>query len=392
MKVCFFEPGFYPEYGGQAIYLREHLIPALRKRGIECWAMALERPDRPMLDEYNGTRIVRITRPPAYIVTKYLRYVYAMYQLKKYVLKYRNEFDIFYFADGGGTSPLAVKALSKLGVPMLLESTLIGKDDALTYKSRQFGNWILRHIRLIDRIICISSAIKDIYLAQGFEEKQALHVPYGLSFSKYETATVAERKALLKSLQLDEGGAVVVFVGGINRRKNIHVMVDAFAKVVESHPSSILVLVGPDDKLSYGDYSKQIRAQIKKLAIDGHVRFTGMVNNVEDYLKVADLYVSTSEAEGLGLGVIEAQACRTACVVADIPVTPDLVPSDDHGRVVSVGDVDGFAQAMDELLSNDQLRDQIAEKCYQRVRDVYNLERRADFMYSLFQELLTQKK
>tara|TARA_B110000444_G_scaffold232740_1_gene241646 strand:- start:11 stop:1207 length:1197 start_codon:yes stop_codon:yes gene_type:complete len=392
MKVCFFEPGFYPEYGGQAIYLREHLIPALRERGVECWAMALERADRPALDEYNGIKIVRIPRPPAYLPTKYLRYAYAMIQLRKYILKYRNDFDIFYFADGGGTSPLAVKALSKLGVPILLESTLIGKDDALTYKKRQFGNWILSHIRMVDHIICISSAIKDIYLAEGFEKKQALHVPYGLSFSKYEAASILEREALLKSLHIDGAGPVVVFVGGINRRKNIHVMIDAFAKVVQSFPGAKLMLVGPDDKLSYGDYPKRIREQIKGLSLDGHVMFTGMVNNVQDYLKVADLYISTSEAEGLGLGVIEAQACRTACVVADIPVTPDLVPNDDYGRVASVGDVDGFAQAMNELLSNDHLRTQIAEKSYQRVREVYNLDKRADRMNSLFKGLLPKSR
>ena len=177
-------------------------------------------------------------------------------------------------------------------------------------------------------------------------------------------------------------------MGGINRRKNIHVMIDAFAKVIKCFPEAKLALVGPDDKLSYGDYPKLVREQIKGLSLDGRVIFTGMVNNVQDYLKVADLYISTSEAEGLGLGVIEAQACRTACVVADIPVTPDLVPSDDYGRVASVGDVDGFAQAMNELLSNDQLRDQIAENSYHRVREVYNLDKRADFIKSLFRDLL----
>lgn len=388
MKVCFFEPGFYPEYGGQGIYLREHLIPALRERGVECWAMALERPDRSQLDEYNGIRIVRIPRPPVYLPTKYLRYAYAMIQLRKYILKYRNDFDIFYFADGGGTSPLAVRALAKLGIPMLLESTLIGKDDALTYKNRRFGSWILRHIRKVDRIVCISSAIHDIYLKEGFGKKQALHVPYGLSFSKYQAASDLVCQKLRESLRISREGAVVVFVGGINRRKNIHVMIDAFAKVVESHPEAQLVLVGPDDKLSYGEYPKRIREQINELDLDAHVIFTGMVDNVEDYLKVADLYISTSEAEGLGLGVIEAQACRTACVVADIPVTPDLVPSSDYGRVVSVGDINGFAQAMNELLGDDQLRNQIAENSYHRVREVYSLDTRAEFMKSLFRDLL----
>lgn len=391
MKICFFEPGFYPDYGGQAIYLREHLIPALQERGIECWAMALERADRPMIDEYNGIRIVRIPRPPKWLPTKYLKYLYAMKQLKNCVLSNSKDFDLFYFADGGGTSPLAVKALSKLGVPMLLESTLIGKDDALSYKNRKFGKWILNHIRLVDRIICISSAIRNIYLKEGFDQTQALHVPYGLSFSKYQAASDSERKELLERLKISSDGPFIVFVGGINRRKNIHVMIDAFKEVVERHPKAKLVLVGPDNKRSYGDYPKLIRGKIKEYGLRESVIFTGMVNNVQDYLKVADLYVSTSEAEGLGLGVIEAQACGVACVVADIPVTQDLVPSDNYGRVVSVGDVGNFAKAINELLGNDTLRNQIAGKSYHRVRDVFCLDKRADFMVHLFKDLVRNK-
>ncbi len=100
---------------------------------------------------------------------------------------------------------------------------------------------------------------------------------------------------------------IFIHAGSFVPLKNLSFLVDAFKKYVSSHSGSLLLL---------GDGPEQTR--LKAISCDNIV-FCGQVDNVGDYLKQADFFVSTSLSEGLPNSVLEALAAGVSVILSDIP-------------------------------------------------------------------------
>jgi len=298
---------------------------------------------------------------------------------------YWDDYDIAYFADGAGTAWLAIPLLKLLGKPVVVESTLLGADDANARREQALGQLRIQILKLADRVFCISRALSETFIKHNFSRKKIRNLPYGVDLDIFEPEK--NENILRDNLGIPRECPMISFVGGINKRKNIHTLVRSFAKVSAKFPDSNLYLIGPYSKDSYSSYPDKIEEIIKKEGIEGKVKMTGMVNNVHEYLKASDIYVSASTAEGLGLGVLEAMACLNACILLDIPVTKDLVPSDEYGIVVKENRPENFAKAIVGLLKSKELRTKMAKNARRRAESKFELEDRAKRVRKIFKKL-----
>jgi glycosyltransferase involved in cell wall biosynthesis len=142
---------------------------------------------------------------------------------------------------------------------------------------------------------------------------------------------------------------LVVFVGEIAARKNVRVLVEAFARAAV--PDAQLVLAG-----SPGLGSEDVDAAIERLGLSGSVRRLGHAPQqvVDTLVADADVLVLPSLDEGFGIPALEAMSAGTAVVVSDAGSLPEVVG--DAGLVVPVGDVDALAGAIGRVLTDDDLR------------------------------------
>ncbi len=112
----------------------------------------------------------------------------------------------------------------------------------------------------------------------------------------------------------------ILHVGTLQPRKNIPVLLNAFANLP---PSGLkLVLVG-----GKGWLYEEIFTQVKRLGIEKRVLFTGYVPDGELPLwyNAAELLVFPSVYEGFGMPVVEAMACGTPVIAANASSLPEAV-------------------------------------------------------------------
>lgn len=118
---------------------------------------------------------------------------------------------------------------------------------------------------------------------------------------------------------------VVGHVGRFCHAKNHDFMVDVFEKLHQSHPESVLMLVGNDDS----GIGAQVHRKVERLGLKECVLFLGVRTDIPDVMQAMDVFLFPSQYEGLSVASIEAQASGLPIFISDtIPrecIKTDLV-------------------------------------------------------------------
>ena len=137
----------------------------------------------------------------------------------------------------------------------------------------------------------------------------------------------------------------VLWVGTFEPRKNVPVVIDAFAQAVEAGVPHRLVLVGPPGWLDADEHVRSASEQIaSRIVLAGPMA----ADRLGALYRGADLFVLPSLHEGFGLPVLEAMAQGTAVVCSDVPALREV--AGDGARFVAPDDVEAWRDAILSLL------------------------------------------
>jgi glycosyltransferase involved in cell wall biosynthesis len=173
----------------------------------------------------------------------------------------------------------------------------------------------------------------------------------------------------------------ILYVGTLEKRKNIPTLIKAFYKLKKMNIPHKLVIVGGRGWL-YDDIFKTVEA----LKLQKDVIFTGYVPK-EDLVKfynLADLFVYPSLYEGFGLPPLEAMACGCAVITSNTSSLPEVVG--DAGILVDPYNVEELAKIMYEVLTNEGLRKELSKKGLERAK-LFNWRKTAEETWKVYEEV-----
>ena len=131
--------------------------------------------------------------------------------------------------------------------------------------------------------------------------------------------------------QKNENNFTILYLGAFDYRKNVKLAINSFAKFIEqSQSKSKLILAG-----HVLDYETEIAPLVRlaeKLRIKEQIEFHLNVSEFElnALYKLSDLFIQTSLAEGLGLGVLDAASRGIPSIALDIPSAREVLGDGDH--------------------------------------------------------------
>jgi glycosyltransferase involved in cell wall biosynthesis len=179
------------------------------------------------------------------------------------------------------------------------------------------------------------------------------------------------------------GCRVLLFVGFITPRKGLEVL----ARAMHRLPEDVHLVIA-------GRWASHYRPRfIRALgAAAGRVHEVGFVPDEERarYYSMADVYVSPSFLEGLGITPIEALACGTPAVVTSASSGPEEVG--DAGLVVPPSDPESLALAIRRLLGDDHLRRKLGRRGRARVLQEFSYRRMACRTAQVYIDCLRERK
>jgi glycosyltransferase involved in cell wall biosynthesis len=209
-----------------------------------------------------------------------------------------------------------------------------------------------RSVKKAKRIITISQSGKqDVHQFFGVPLHQIDVVCPGVD-AMYRRLPEDAVNVFKKKMEIN--GRFILHVGTLQPRKNIPVLLDAFAKLDD--PELQLVLVG-----GKGWLFDSIFARVKALNLEARVHFTGYAPD-EDlpwWYNAADLFVLPSQYEGFGMPIVEAMACGTPVIAANNSSLPEAAGQ--AGQLFTPNDVDDLAERMANVLYNPQISDKMRQ-------------------------------
>lgn len=146
---------------------------------------------------------------------------------------------------------------------------------------------------------------------------------------------------------ISERPVELIAVGRLSPQKNYRMMIDAFARVRRHHGEIRLRIFGKGE----ASYIAEIESWIEAAGMRDRIQLMGWTAHTEEAYEKSDIFLMSSDYEGLPNALMEAMASRLICISTDCETGPrDLIEPGVTGFLVPVGDSAGFAEAMEAAL------------------------------------------
>lgn len=228
-----------------------------------------------------------------------------------------------------------------------------------------------RRLRREGHFLAISSVVADEFRAAGVPEERLQVLPNGIDLQRFRPPLPGERQALRAEFDLPPVGMVFLYSGKLNRGKGLPALLAAWKEYVQAGGEGLLVLVGAGGGQFLSE-EEALRRTVQTEGLQERVRFTGYRQDVERWLRAADVFVFPSESESFGLAPLEANATGLPVIATGAGALAETVPEGVAGRRVPVGDPAALCRAMTELARDPAARQRIGSSGRERVEREYS--------------------
>ncbi|MBA2372167.1 MAG: glycosyltransferase family 4 protein, partial [Chloroflexi bacterium] len=197
-------------------------------------------------------------------------------------------------------------------------------------------------------------------------------IPVPVDSARFRPPTQAERLKARAALDIDPDAFTVVFVGHLQSRKRVDRLIAAFAAIDEREPRSRLLLVGGTSGAA-DDAEEQLRLQAANLGVSDSVAFFGPVNEPEQHLWAADVFVLPSDREGMPNSILEAMSCGLPCIAPPSAGGEELL-NDETGIVPRSADPGDLLVPLQRLAEEPALRGSLGRAARRHALE-YDVER-----------------
>ena len=239
-----------------------------------------------------------------------------------------------------------------------------------------------RTARRASRVVTISeNSARDIMEMYGVPRERIAIVSPAVGSEFYPVADPAAGAAVKARYGIRREG-FVLSGGGVEPRKNIARLVEAFGRAKGLRESVNLVVVGGMDR-----GAEPIHEAVRRAGLEQAVIFPGHVplDDLRTLYATCAVFVLPSLYEGFGMPVLEAMACGAPVVSSNASSLPEV--AGDAAVLVDPTDVDAMASAMQRVVEDGNLQEDLRRRGALRAK-AYSWERSARDLLQVYRELI----
>lgn len=232
-----------------------------------------------------------------------------------------------------------------------------------------------------DKVLCVSQSIlNDMQMLEGLKRQDV-----EITFNPVNLVHLSKNFNTIDELKVKHNITRDTFIFGIISRlevvKGHTFLFQAFEKLLKKHSKCVLVVAGD------GPLKPDLEKELISLGISDKVIFTGMIENVGDYLNLFDVFVHPSLNEGFGISIIEAMYMKKLVIATNIGGPVDYLVDEFNSLLVSPRDEVSLASVMQKAMINSELREKIEFSAYETVRERFMPQKYAENIVNIYRNI-----
>ena len=231
---------------------------------------------------------------------------------------------------------------------------------------------------------------EDLMQHYGADEKKITIIPCGFSNKEFYPI---EKATARKILNLPQHEKILLQLGRMVPRKGVDNVIKAISKIKSSLHTVHLIIVGGDTDTADPKLTPEIARLIdvaKKANVQSRITFVGRKTRdvLKYYYAAADLFITTPWYEPFGITPLEAMACGTPVIGADVGGIKYSIADGKTGFLVPPDDPQALAEKIEQALSCTQALATMGRNCIQRVNKLFTWRHVAVCCDVLYNEII----
>ena len=349
----------YPSVGGSGI-LATALGEDLASRGHEVHFICYERPFRlpahgprlhfhpVVINDYELFRFPDYTLPLSVRMAEVSR-------------DYRLDVLHVHYAVPHATAAILARSMLPRAQQPRVVTTLHGTDTTLLGYDPGYAPAIKYALTCSDAVTAVSESLKqETRRVLDFDDSiEVIHNFFAPRPPRRSGEEVRHELGLGKEV-------LVVHSSNLRPGKRVDLLLEVVARVRPRDAFKLLILAGEP----FAPFSDHVR----RLGLADRVIVREKVNDIEDYLQVADVGLFTSETESFCLSILEAMCFGCPSVSTRVGGIPEVVEDNRSALLVPSGDVDALASALEALIHDETRRSALGRAAQARARERFSAE------------------
>ncbi|PZV76009.1 glycosyltransferase involved in cell wall biosynthesis [Algoriphagus aquaeductus] len=188
--------------------------------------------------------------------------------------------------------------------------------------------------------------------------------------------------SLRERLGIPENACVIGKVAVFRSQKRLWLWVELAMRILKTCPETHFLLVGD------GEWRERILSQVKKSGLEKNFHWVGVQKNVVPYLSLMDIYLSTSEFEGLPIAMLEAMSCEVPIVSTRAGGIGEVIQHGKQGFLTEIEEWEELEGYCIQLLQNPELQKSMAQAARDRVIEKFSMRRMVSELERIYTEVI----
>lgn len=352
--------------------------------------------------EYEGVPVQRISRKiiplgsatPSQRTLKHklglrLNYFSEFLPAWRYLRSHHHDYDLFHVFGNVAVTSAAVTFCNKVRKPLIVE--FCNEDTTpYPYKPALIKLFFPRAFHPETHFICISKRLEHMCRRQGLTENIWTR-PNPVDTQVFQPVPQRKQELRRKYTPFTKDDIVLVSVASFTPNKNLSFLVDVLACLPEKFK---LVLAGPTidhgpDLKRDQSYIQEIKTKIEAHHLNQRVHLIPrFIERVDEFMKMADVFLFPSIDEGLGTPMLESLCCGVPVVANRIEGVTDVWIKDGQNGYLSGLEADSFAK---KIILSLQLPQEVFRQSVEELRTVIDVSVIDERYWDLLRKLCVQK-
>jgi glycosyltransferase involved in cell wall biosynthesis len=234
----------------------------------------------------------------------------------------------------------------------------------------------------IRRIICVSEKIREVMMPSLKRPEICITVHSGIDLQRF--ANSKNTGKLHKEYNLPSELPIIGNVSAIAEQKDYFTFVNTAELLLKQGLQAKFFIIGD------GPMRTEIENFVKQKQLANDIIFTGFRKDIPEILPELNVFLITSQTEGLGTTILDAFACRVPVVATKGGGIPELVKESETGLLAEIYDTEQLAHKVTRLLTDLELGNLLTQNAYQFLQN-FRKEKTAQRTIEIYRKVLTEK-